>query len=346
MTDSQDTKTDGGRTVNETLVDLLADQEVEPASRQERLKSWFFEYVIVTLRIIWDDIRARIGIGIILMFILIGTVGPSLVKKPALGEHPYFIGPFQSWDFILGTTGFGQDIAAQLVYATPAMLKMAFSGAVLATALAVIIGTTAGYKGGRIDTVLMSLTDIVLTMPGLPLIVIIAAVYPPRNPFVVGFLLAIDNWPGLARKLRSQVLTLREESYVEASRTMGFASPEILRRDIVPQLMPYITINASAAARGVIFESVGLYYLGILPFTTFNWGVMMQNAQSEGAVTNPGLAGHWLWWPMLTLLLMSIGLILFSQGMDRIFNPRLRARHAKLADTDDDEEPIQPDIMD
>lgn len=345
MPDTQDTKTDGGRTVNETLVDLLADQEVEPASRQERFKSWFFEYVIVTLRIIWDDIRARIGIGIILTFVVVGTVGPSLVKKPELGEHPYFIGPFQSWEFILGTTGFGQDIGAQLIYATPAMLKMAFSGAVLATGLAVIIGTTAGYKGGRIDTVLMSLTDIVLTMPGLPLIVIIAAFYPPRNPFVVGFLLAIDNWPGLARKLRSQVLTLREESYVEASRTMGFNSPEILRRDIVPQLMPYITINASGAARGVIFESVGLYYLGILPFTTFNWGVMMQNAQSEGAVVNPGFAGHWLWWPMLTLLIMSIGLILFSQGMDRIFNPRLRARHAKMADKDD-EEPVQPDIMD
>lgn len=345
MEDSQDTKADGGRTVNETLVDLVSDQEVERASRQERFRKWFFEYVVVTMRIAWSDMRARIGIGIILFFIAVGIVGPLLVEKPELGQYPYFIGPFQSWQFPLGTTGFGQNIGAQLVHATPAMLKMAFSGAVLATSLAVVIGTLAGYKGGKVDTVLMSLTDIVLTMPGIPLIIIIAAFYPPRDPFVVGFLLAIDNWPGLARKLRSQVLTLREESYVEASRTMGFNSPEILRRDIVPQLMPYITINASGAARGVIFESVGLYYLGVLPFTTFNWGVMMQNAQGQGAVVNWQLAGHWLWWPMLTLLLLSIGLILFSQGMDRVFNPRLRARHAKMADPDEDQQPAQPAIM-
>ncbi|WP_224270989.1 ABC transporter permease [Haloprofundus salinisoli] len=327
------------RPAEASVFERVSEAHSEPLSRQERLERWYYDTVVVTAKIIWEDIRARIGISILLFIILMGVVGPFIVERPQIGDYPKFIGPFQSTKFILGTDGLGMPIGAQIVHATPAMLKMAFAGAVVAMSIGIVIGTTAGYKGGRVDDVLMTLTDIVLTMPGLPLIVVLAAIYQPENPYVVGFILAIDNWPGLARRLRSQVLTIREESYVEASRAMGFGSPEILRRDIIPQLMPYITINSAGAARSIIYESVGLYFLGILPFTTLNWGVMMNMAYSNGAVSNPMLSGHWLWFPMLVLLLLSLGLILFSQGMDRIFNPRLRARHQRSGDDGDSTNP-------
>lgn len=339
MTDKPEIRCDGGETTDNSIFELIDDTNAEPPSVSERVSRMFYEYVVVTGKIVLSDVRTVIGLSIIMAIILMGTVGPHFVTKPLIGMYPSDIGPFQSTKFILGTDKNGQSIAAQIVYATPAMLKMALSGAVVATGIGVLIGTTAGYKGGKVDTVLMTFTDIVLTMPGLPLIILLAAIYQPKNPFVVGFILAIDNWPGLARKLRSQVLTIREESYVEASRTMGFSSKEILRGDIVPQLMPYITINSANAARGVIFESVGLYYIGVLPFTTVNWGVMMKMAYDNFAVTNWHLRGHWLWFPMLTLLLLSIGLILFSQGMDRVFNPRLRARHSSKSPDDDGDEP-------
>ena len=330
-------RTDGGRTTDNPVFELVADSSADPPTTGERLSRMFYEYVIVTGKIIISDIRTVIGLGLILAIVLMGTVGVMFVERPEIGMYPNYIGPFQSWKFILGTDGIGQPIGAQIVHATPAMLKMAFSGAIVATGIGVLIGTLAGYKGGRVDKVLMTFTDIVLTMPGLPLIILIAAIYPPKSPYVVGFILAIDNWPGLARKLRAQVLTIREESYVEASRTMGYSSNDILRGDIIPQLMPYITINSANAARAVIFESVGLYYLGVLPFTTFNWGVMMNMAYENGAVVNWPLGGHWLWFPMLTLLVLSMGLILFSQGMDRIFNPRLRARHLSATSDERDE---------
>jgi peptide/nickel transport system permease protein len=163
-------------------------------------------------------------------------------------------------------------------------------------------------------------------------------VYPPKSPFVVGFILAIDNWPGLARSLRSQVLTIREESYIEAARAMDIPTRRIVGRDVISPLMPYIVINGANAARGVIFESVGLYFLGVLPFTTQNWGVMMNLAYKRGsAMANPSYAGHWLYVPMVAIILFSLGFILFAQGMDRVFNPRLRARHAKTADVEEEE---------
>ena len=118
---------------------------------------------------------------------------------------------------------------------------------------------------------------------------------------------------------------------------MGRNSGEILWDDVMPQLMPYITIQSAGAARGVIFQSVGLYFIGVLPQGGLNWGVMMNDAYNIGsAVSNPSLSGHWLYAPMFVLLLMSMGLILLSQGLDRIFNPRLRARHEKKASDKDD----------
>ena len=252
----------------------------------------------------------------------------DIVKTPVFGTGVTV--PWIELHYPLGTDRRGQGIAKGLVYGTPAMLKMAGAGALFATTVAVVIGTFAGYKGGAVDSVLMTFTDIVLTIPALPLVILLAAIYKPQSPFVLGIILAIDNWPGLARSLRSQVLTIRQENYVEASRTMDVSSSKILQREVVPQLMPYTLINAANAARSVIFESVALFFLGLLPAGgMFNWGVMMNNAHKAGAMSNLDRAGHWLFAPMFVLILFTFGLIILSQGLDRVFNPRLRAKHAK-----------------
>jgi peptide/nickel transport system permease protein len=166
-----------------------------------------------------------------------------------------------------------------------------------------------------------------MTIPGLPLVIVLAVALEPENPFVIGLLLTVNAWAGLARTIRSQVLSLRSESYVEASRIMGVSTPHIIYDDILPNIMPYVLINFMSAARNVIFSSVGLYFLGILPFTTLNWGVMMNLAYKNSALLTLN-AAHWLIIPMFVISLLSYGLIMFSQGMDRVFNPRVRARHA------------------
>ncbi|MCU4751239.1 ABC transporter permease [Halobacteria archaeon AArc-curdl1] len=317
------------------VFNIVADSD--PLTRKERLFRWIDLNIFTPYRIIRSDWRASFGIAMIIFLVFVGTVVIRFIPYPRVGDYPRYAPPFQSLAYPLGTDNGGRGILAQLVHATPDMLIIAFSGAVVAMSIGVVIGTVAGYKGGYWDEVLMGISDVVICIPGLPLIIVIVAIYPPTSPWLVGFILAIDNWPGLARALRSQVLTIREESYIEAGRAMGRNSGEILWDDVMPQLMPYITIRSAGAARGVIFQSVGLYFIGVLPQGGLNWGVMMNDAYNIGsAVSNPGLSGHWLYAPMFVLLLMSMGLILLSQGLDRIFNPRLRARHEKKASEKDE----------
>ena len=326
----------GDRPTDESSVFNIV-SDAEPLTRKERLYRWLDIHLFTPYRIIRSDWRASFGIAMIALFVLVGTVVVRFTPYPRVGDHPRYAPPFQSLSYPLGTDYGGRAILPQLIHATPDMLIIAFSGAVVAMSIGVVIGIVAGYKGGYWDEVLMGISDVVICIPGLPLVIVIVAIFAPDSPWMVGFILAIDNWPGLARALRSQVLTIREESYIEAGRAMGRNSGEILWDDVLPQLMPYITIRSAGAARGVIFQSVGLYFIGVLPASGLNWGVMMEEAYNTGsAVSNPGHAGHWLFAPMVVLLLMSMSLILLSQGLDRIFNPRLRARHEKSASEKDD----------
>ncbi|MCU4744363.1 ABC transporter permease [Halobacteria archaeon AArc-m2/3/4] len=263
-----------------------------------------------------------------------GTIGVVLVEAPEIGQGPRFAALFTD-GHILGTDNQGRDLLALTVHATPAMLEMIISGAVFTTIVATIVGTVSGYKGGIIDRISMVVTDIMLTIPGLPLVIVIAAILDPRTPWVVGIVLTINAWAGLARTIRAQVLTVREESYVEASRVMGFSTSGILRRDIIPQLMPYIGVNFMQAARNVIFASVGLYYLGVLPFTHYNWGIILNQAYGGGALWNVSYF-HWMAVPIVTISLISLSLILLTQSADRVFNPRVRAKHSRTISDDDD----------
>lgn len=320
---------DGGTEELDALI-TEADLSESTFSKRQRYGRLIDLYLIAPLRVAWSDWRARIGGLIILFYILMGTIGVLVVPSPEMSEVPIFQKPFQSPTAPLGADQMGQSIGKQIVHATPAMLQMALAGVIFSAGIAVIVGVVSGYRGGVIDRIMMTLSDIVIALPGLPLIIVIAAIYTPRNPFVVGAIIAIDTWPGLARAIRSQVLTLRQESYVEAGRAMGLTNFNIMRNDIIPQIMPYVAINAAMSAAAVISGSAALYFLGVLPFTTLNWGVMMNLARTTGnAVSDPWHAGHWLFFPTLALSGLMFGLVLFSQGLDRVFNPRLRARHAK-----------------
>lgn len=326
MKPTDDDLTADGGDIEHDLFDAGSDVEL---TRMERLSDAFTEYIYAPAAIIWEDWRARIGFIIILAYLLMGTVGVLLVDQTSLHEGGRLIPPFQDPQFIFGTDMLGRDLFSMIVHATPAMLQMILAGGVFTTVIATAVGTLAGYKGGVFDRVLMTVSDIALSLPGLPLVIVIVVIYPPRHPVMVGILLSINAWAGLARALRSEVLALREENYVEAARTMNVPTRVILTKDIIPNLMPYIMVNFVGAARGIIFGSVGLYFLGILPFTTLNWGVILNMAYSTGGALYTLEAAHWLLVPMITIIILSYGLILFAQGMDRIFNPRIRARHVQ-----------------
>ena len=306
--------------------DIVSDAEF---SSTDQFRRTLDGYVFAPIRVALTDKRALVGILIILLYVLMGTIGVLVIPEPHPNAAASYLSPFQNMKYPLGTDNLGNSILGQVVHATPAMLEMVFAGAVFSTSVATIIGTVSGYKGGQLDRILMSITDVMMTIPGLPLVILLAVLIQPRNPIIVALVLTINAWAGLARSIRSQVLTIRDQSYVEASRLMGAPTWKIVKTDILPNLMSYILINFVQSGRNVIFASVGLYFLGILPFSNANWGVMMNTAYTTGGSLYTWSTAYWLIIPMIAIVLLSYGLILFSQGMDRVFNPRVRARHAK-----------------
>lgn len=322
-----DARTDGGNV--SSPFEVVSQYE---ETREDRLRKRFDAYVRAPISIVWRDWRARIGFTLVIIYVLMGTVGTVVVPPTETAEGPALIQPFQTWDYPLGTDDMGRDLFAQVIHSTQQMLKMITTGALFTVIVGTAVGAIAGYKGGKVDTVLSSITDVFINIPGFPLVMVLALLLPiGGNPYLIGILLTIASWSGLARAIRSQVLTLRQESFVEASRAMGIPTGTIVFKEIVPHLMPYVVINLTNAARRVIFEAAALYYLGILPFEDLNWGIMLQQAYARDAHIRP-MALHWFLVPMIAIVFISVGLILLGQSLDRVFNPRVRARHEKTTD--------------
>lgn len=337
---SDDQRADGGISKEDLFGTPEQAGEKQRTSARKRLHRMYDLYLRSPVTVAWNDWRARIGGLGLLFYLLMGTVGVMIVPQPQLNEGPVFLRAFQDMSIPLGTDNLGRGVLKYTVHATPAMLKMAAAGVMFAVGFGSLVGFVAGYKGGILDTSLMTMADIMITLPGLPLIIIITSVYPPQSEFVIGAILSINAWPGVARSLRSQILTLREEAFVEVARAMGMSTPQIISKELTPRVAPYLLVTGAGAARGVITASVALFFIGVLnPTGNPNWGLMMQQAYSNFTpIANPSLAGHWLIVPATALAGLTFSLVLFSQGMDRVFNPRLRARHAQTVPEEEAEE--------
>jgi len=300
-------------------------------SRRELYRERLDRYLLTPLRVIWSDWRARIGSLIVLFYVFVGTVLVRIVPE-SKGGGPRLAGILEVPGYPLGTNGLGESLLPKLVHATPPMLEMILAGAVFSTVIATALGTVSGYKGGWVDTAITTVTDIAMTIPGLPLIMLVVVIFSPESPLLIGVVLAINAWAGLARQIRSQVLELRDKSYVEASRIMNRPLRAIIVDDILPNVMPFVLISFVNTARGVIFGSVALTYLGVLPVDFPNWGIMLNTAYGSGGALYSWDSLYWILLPMIAIVGLSFGLVLFSQGTERLFNPRIRARHAETID--------------
>jgi len=259
-------------------------------------------------------------------YILMGTVGVAIVPRPSQTSQ-VLLPWFEDMTYPLGTDNAGRPLLQMIVHATPAMLQLMLGGALLSSLLGIAVGTAAGYKMGMTDRILMTITDTAMNLPGLPLLIIIVAVLQPSNPFLIGVILSINSWPGTARSLRAQVLQLRSEEYVEAARAMGVSTSRNIQKNVLPTLLPIITLGFLGSMRGIIYAAVGLYYLRILPTNYLNWGVMLNQAY-----TSVNFASyrniHYLMVPLIVISMIGVGAIMVAQAFDRVFNPRLRARYA------------------
>jgi peptide/nickel transport system permease protein len=261
---------------------------------------------------------------VIVGFALMAIVGPYLYPAN-LPVNPDSVYAAPSLAHPLGTDFEGTDVLALVVTGSRYVLASAAVAAVVTAVAGSAAGLTAGYAGGARDAFLMRLTDVVLTIPGFPLLLILSTVWDFGSPAEMGLVLGLTGWGGLARAVRSQTLSLRERAFVEAARGLGIPGSRIIAAEILPNVAPYIAMNLVLSITGAIYAEVGLFFLGVVPFHASNWGAMLNIAVfSADAVTNPQ-AVTYLLAPLICILLLTLALTTLSGAADEWFNPRLRS---------------------
>lgn len=265
----------------------------------------------------------KLGLWVLGLFLLTGLLGPALIELERTPDYEARFAPL-SWTHPLGTDYAGRDVLAQLVHGAGDIFLIAFSAGAFAVLLAFLVGVGGALAKGVTDRLLLGMTDIFLTVPSFPLMAILSALFQVGDPITFGFLLALWSWPGLARSLRGQVLSLQHREFIEVCRLMCMGPWHILWREIFPNLIPYLTLNFILISRNAITASVGIMMLGLVPLKVENWGMMLNLAAFQsGAIFLPqGLT--YLLAPLVAIVLFQYSLILVAGGVEELFDPRLR----------------------
>ncbi len=262
-----------------------------------------------------------IGLVGVVFFLFMAFVGPSFVTldvKTKFGKEYQL----PSSEFLLGTDYQGRDVFSQIVHGGREIIIVATTTALITTAIAVSLGALAGFLGGWFDTVVLAIADIILTIPQFPLLLVLATFVRLNNIVLLGVLLAALGWPALMRAIRSQVLSLRQRDYIEAARCLDLGTGHIVFRQILPSMTGYIAISFTLGMINAIFLQVGLIFLGLVPLSGNNWGVMLQLAWVRGAIFIKGGLGYILS-PVVAISLLQLSLIMLARSLEEIFNPRL-----------------------
>lgn len=270
--------------------------------------------------------RAAFVAGIVIsIYIFVAIFGPVLVHLNP-NQNPANAYLLPSWRHPLGTDYLGQDVLTELILGTRPVLEVGLLAATFAVGLGVIVGLVTGYLGGAVDMALMRLADVFLTIPGIPLVIVIAALVRTSSAIVLAAIIAVTAWAPLARAVRSQALSLRTADFIEAAKVQGLPLRHMIARQLLPNVGPYVAINFLLTVTGAIYAVVGLFVLGVAPVnSTSNWGLMINLAMGNGALyTTKSML--YLFSPMAAIVLLQLALVFFTRALDQLFNPRLRVQ--------------------
>ena len=267
------------------------------------------------------DATLIIGLVLLGIILLISVLGP-LLSDPTLAQVGA-VSPRKppSADFLLGTDAQGRDMLTLMLNATPNTLKMGLIAGVIGVGFGTLLGLIAGQFGGWIDTVISVISDSLMTVPAIAILVIIAGNLAEMTTWIMALVVASLSWMFTARTVRAQVLTVRERGYVEVARVNGQGPMEILFREVMPNVAPYILASFVGTVSSAILATIGLEALGLGAQNEMTLGNTIYWAQQASAV----LRGYWWWWapPIVMIAMIFVGLFLTSVGFDRFANPRL-----------------------
>jgi peptide/nickel transport system permease protein len=211
-----------------------------------------------------------------------------------------------------------------LIHGTRTSLAIGATSAAIAAAIAIVIGVTSGYRGGLVEELLMASANIMLAFPAILLLLVIAVFVPVRSPMVVAFLIGFTSWPGLARAIRSQIMSLKEREFVFLSRMAGWSGSRVAFADLLPNMMTYVFTSSVVLMSAAMLAEAGLTMIGVGVTKGTSLGVMLFWAQLSDAVRR-GL----FWWfipPGGMLTITCASLLLLATALDQFFNPRLKER--------------------
>lgn len=276
-----------------------------------------------TLRILMHNKVGFAGFLGLVFFFILALVMPLFIPVDRQTRMDQIYEP-PSFEHILGTDFQGRDIFTLIVHGGRDVLTMAFLTGIVSTVIAVVLGSLSALLGGAVDSIIMGLADIWLSIPQFPLLIVLASVVKLDNVIFLSLMLATLSWPTLTRAIRSQVLSLRQRDYVEAARLLGLGNRHIIFREIMPNMMSYIAISLVLAMTAAVYAQAGLVFLGLVSFSDNNsWGVTIQLAWTRGAIFFRDSFLN-VMAPVMAIALFQLSLVSFTRSLEEFFNPRLR----------------------
>ena len=268
------------------------------------------------------------GLGIIMFFLIVAVGAEQLAPFGCFDQvGPSFQPP--SMLHILGIDDCGYDIFSQVIWGCRNSLLIGVMASILAVSGGLVWGVVAGYYGGLADRFLMRLSDIMQSLPQLPFMILIA-VYVGASLSNIIIMLAVFMMPRMARVMRSQVISLKENAYIKASRMFGAKARYLFQRHFIPELFPLIcTSMVNLVGRAILAES-GLAFLGLGDPTSKSWGMIIHYALSYPITY---LTAAWTWWvlpPVVCIILLNLGFVLVGYSLEEVFDPRLRSKQSTV----------------
>jgi len=254
-----------------------------------------------------------VGSVMTIFFVVVALVGLFyLPHDPLQPVGPDYAPP--SLKFPFGTTFVGQDVFSQWMYGARSTLLVGFLSALVTMVIGVAIGMVAAFIAFT-DEPLMRFTDVILTLPALPMLITIAAFVRPTI-YLTAVLIAFLAWPAAARVTRSDVLSLKESPYVEVALLSGVPLRYIMFRDMLRHILPLVLALSLFSVIGAILTEASLDFIGVGPSSAFTWGAMISFANDA----NSAFAGAWWWFivPGLSIALLSTGLAFIAYGLETV----------------------------
>ncbi|GAB4539427.1 MAG: ABC transporter permease [Anaerolineae bacterium] len=277
--------------------------------------------------------RSRMGmVGLIMvvlavvMAIFAPWIAPYDPKAPVRVTIDDIYAPPSSGHW-LGTDDAGKDVLSNFIYGARVSLTVGFFASFISIVIGGLIGITAGFYGGRVENALMRVTDIMLVIPDLPLAVVLVALTKPSLLNII-FVIGILGWTGTARLVRSQTLSVKERKFVLRARAIGAGNMYIIRRHLLPLVLPLMVANTVLVISLAILNESTLSFLGLSDPTTLSWGQMLNFAFTRGGMS----AGAW--WALVTpgfgIVWVVLGCTLLGHGLEQVLNPRLETHHLSV----------------